>query len=161
MASLAMFLIRARKCSGDLKVACAALLTRSSVARTDNDSTNARTSSICSVLIGSVQESANGAVARWAHSATHVTASILLPCSRLYGTDSLSLSLSLSGCRSSEYSSSLLTALPRAATARAEPAQELIHDGDWLSTQAARSMPAIEPASNVPVIPDRLSIVER
>ena len=69
--------------------------------------------------------------------------------------------LSLSGCRSSEYSSSLLTALPRAATARAEPAQELIHDGDWLSTQAARSMPAIEPASNVPVILDRLSIVER
>jgi len=57
-------LIRARKCSGDLKVASAALLTRSSVARTDNDSTNARTSSICSVLlIGSVQESANGAVA--------------------------------------------------------------------------------------------------
>ena len=160
MASLAMFLIRARKCSGDLKVASAALLTRSSVARTDNDSTNARTSSICSVvLIGSVQESANGAVARWAHSATHVTASILLPCSRLYGTDSLSLSLS--GCRSSEYSSSLLTALPRAATARAEPAQELIHDGDWLSTQAARSMPAIEPASNVPVMLDRLSIVER
>ena len=159
MASLAMFLIRARKCSGDLKVACAALLTRSSVARTDNDSTNARTSSICSVLIGSVQESANGAVARWAHGATHVTASILLPCSRLYGTDSLSLSLS--GCRSSEYSSSLLTALPRAATARAEPAQELIHDGDWLSTQAARSMPAIEPASKVPVILDRLSIVER
>ena len=47
----------------------------------------------------------------------HVTASILLPCSRLYGTDSLSLSLS--GCRSSEYSSSQLTALPRAATARA------------------------------------------
>ena len=159
MASLAMFLIRARKCSGDLKVASAALLTRSSVARTDNDSTNARTSSICSVLIGSVQESANGAVARWAYCATHVTASILLPCSRLYGTDSLSLSLS--GCRSSEYSSSLLTALPRAATARAEPAQELIHDGDWLSTQAARSMPAIEPASNVPVMLDRLSIVER
>ena len=159
MASLAMFLIRARKCSGDLKVACAALLTRSSVARTDNDSTDARMSSIYSVLIGSVQESANGAVARWAHSATHVTASILLPCSRLYGTDSLSLSLS--GCRSSEYGSSLLTALPRAATARAEPAQELIHDGDWLSTQAARSMPAIEPASNVPVILDRLSIVER
>ena len=56
-------LIRARKCSGDLKVACAALLTRSSVARTDNDSTDARTSSVYSVLIGSVQESANGAVA--------------------------------------------------------------------------------------------------